>query len=122
MPINDKDKKMYASIYKAIVPKGLRPESQKDIDAMLETVGGEALPQDKFQRMLRKIKGEEPLGFEAQCKSSESFESLTSREKELVVLYREQGKAIPPDIQKKLEDMRKRAKGKQDKEKTDDGK
>jgi hypothetical protein len=113
--INDNDKKLYESIYKAIVPKGLRPESQKDIDAMLETIGGEVLSQDKFQRMLRKIKGEEPLGFEAQCKSSESAESLTSREEKLVVLYREQGKAIPPEIQKKLEDMRKRAQGKQDK-------
>jgi hypothetical protein len=115
MSINH-DKKIYPSIYKSIVSKGLRPESQEYLDALLDTIGGKPLTEDKFCRMLRKVKGEEPFGFETCSESPNAFASLTSQEEQLLAFYREQGKQIPPEILRKLEEMRKRAKEEQDKE------
>lgn len=117
MSSDNEDKKLYSLIYKAIVPKGLRPESQEEIEAMLDTIGGEPLPEDKFMRMMRKIKGEEPVG--VMPDESDIFlleEKLTSHERELLAHYRTRGEAIPPEIRQKLDEMRKRALGKQDKD------
>jgi hypothetical protein len=52
------DKFINKLIYNASVPKGLRPESLEDIDAMLDALGGQEYAVDKFERMMKKIKGE----------------------------------------------------------------
>lgn len=45
-------------VYKAHVPKGLRPETNEDIDAMLDAIGGDKYTDKKVQRMMQKIKGQ----------------------------------------------------------------
>jgi len=117
MSSDKEDKKLYSLIYKAIVPKGLRPESQEEIEAMLDTIGGEPLSEDKFMRMMRRIKGEEPIGVIPD--EPDAFlleEKLSPHERQLLTRYRTRGEAIPPEIQKKLDEIRKRALGKQDKD------
>ena len=59
MPPENTDKKINSLIHRAIVPRGLRPESQEDIEAMLDTIGGEKLSEEKFRRMMNKVKGNE---------------------------------------------------------------
>jgi len=113
MPAKYSDKELNSLIFKAIVPRGLRPTSRQDIEAMLDALGGEEISEDKLQRMLRKVRGEEPIGF-CDLESLDSLEDLTARQKELVAFYRAQGKQLPPDIQAKLNEIRKRAKGHQD--------
>ena len=113
MPAKYNDKELNSLIFKAIVPKGLRPTSKQDIEAMLDALGGEEISENKLQRMLRKIRGEEPIGF-CDWESLNSLEELTIRQEELVAFYRAQGKQLPPDIQAKLDNIRKRAKGNQD--------
>ena len=41
-------------VFKAIVPKGLRPENPEEIDAMLDALGGETQSEENVQRMLLK--------------------------------------------------------------------
>lgn len=60
--MSEADKKINSLIHRALGPRGLRPESQGDIEAMLDTIGGEELSEEKFRRMMKKIKGKEPVG------------------------------------------------------------
>ena len=93
-------------VFKAIVPKGLRPETPEEIDAMLDVIGGEALSEDTVQRMLQKIRGEEPLGEpqkEGGLGSPEDVaESLSAAE---LALYRNRNDDIPPEVEQLLQDM-----------------
>lgn len=113
MPAKYSDKELNSLIFKAIVPKGLRPTSKQDIESMLDALGGEDISEDRLQRMLRKVRGEEPIGF-CDWESLDSLKDLTARQEELVAFYRARGKQLPPDIQAKLDEIRKRAKGHQD--------
>lgn len=113
MPAKYSDKELNSLIFKAIVPKGLRPTSQGDVEAMLDALGGEEPSEDKLERMLRKVRGVESVGF-CDWESIDSLEKLTVRQEELVAFYRARGKELPPDIQAKLDEIRKRAKGHQD--------
>ena len=64
MAIKNKDSNQRLSkiLNDALIPPGFRPKSNMAIEAMLETIGGEPLSSDKLARMLRKIKGKEPIG------------------------------------------------------------
>ena len=43
-------------VFRAIVPRRLRPETPKEIDAMLDSMNAGPLPEATVQRMLGKIK------------------------------------------------------------------
>lgn len=106
-------------IYNAFVPKGLRPESIEDIDGMLDAIGGQEYSDDKFQRMMQKIKGEEPLHANHN-KYTESFcEEITESESELMAMHRDGSEKVSPDSQKKLDEMRNRVR-KHDEEREED--
>lgn len=106
---DENQKQINKLIYNASVPKGLRPESKEDIDAMLDTIGGQEYSDDKFQRMMKKIKGEIPIRAD-HVKLTESFnEEMTEHESKLVGMHRDGSKDISPDSQKKLDEMRNRA-------------
>ena len=107
MPAKYSDKELNSLIFKAIVPTGLRPTSQGDVETMLDALGGEEPSEDKLERMLRKVRGEESVGF-CDWESIDSLEKLTIRQEELVAFYRARGKELPPDIQAKLDEIRKR--------------
>ena len=114
------DQELNSLIYKAIVPKGLRPTKPSDIEAMLDAIGGQEPSDGKLQRMLRKVRGEEPIGvFEERIE--EPSQELTREQQELVAFFRARGEEIPPEIQAKLDEMRKRAKRKEEEDEADHG-
>ena len=51
------DAELNELVFKAIVPKGLRPETPEEINAMLDSLEAEPQPEETVQRMLRKIRG-----------------------------------------------------------------
>jgi hypothetical protein len=77
---------------------------------MLDTIGGDEFSAEKVERMLRKIRGEEPIGLTSLRTEDERVEALNVEERELVAFYRAKGQEIPPDVRAKLEAMRRRAK------------
>ena len=119
MAIKNKDSNQRLSevLNAALIPPGLRPKSNTAIEAMLETIGGEPLSSDKLARMLRKIEGKEPIGNRIQQEVDISPDVLNETQQELLMLYRSKGRAIPPEIQAMLDDMRKRAAESKDEEK-----
>ena len=96
-------------VHRALVPKGLRPRTNEDIEQMLNTIGGEPVSDEKLKRMLRKIDGEEEILPRSPRQSAPVDAELTADERELVALYRAQGKALPPEIVAKLKAMEERA-------------
>ena len=74
------------------------------------------LSSDKLARMLRKIEGKEPVGNRIQQEVAISPGVLNETQQELLMLYRSKGRAIPPEIQAMLDDMRKRAAESKDEE------
>ena len=98
-------------IREALVPKGFRPADPAGIEAMLDTIGGDKFSDDKIERMLRKIRGEEPIGLIPAHDEDEGVAALSNEERTLVTLYRAKGLEIPPEVQAKLDAMRRRAKG-----------
>lgn len=94
----------------ALVPKGHRPTAPKDIDQMLDLIAVPDISDQKLKRMLRKINGEE-LTFVEQDPEIPRTETdaLTGIERELVALYRSQGKDLPPEIAEKLKAMEEKA-------------
>jgi len=119
MAIKSKDSNQRLSeiLNAALIPPGFRPKSNMAIEAMLETIGGEPLSSDKLARMLRKIEGKEPIGNRIQQEVAISPGVLNETQQELLMLYRSKGRAIPPEIQAMLDDMRKRAAESKDEEK-----
>ncbi len=119
MAIENKNsnQRLHQILNAALIPSGFRPQSDAEIEAMLETIGGEPLSSDKLARMLRKIDGKEPIGVKLQKEVDVSPSVLNETQRELVMLYRSKGRAIPPEIQAMLDDMRKRAARSEDEEK-----
>lgn len=97
-------------IQRALIPPGLRPTTNDEIERMLDSIGGEAMSDGKLERMLRKVTGEEPIGVRQPRESSEPLRQLSPEQEEQVALYlRAEGKEIPPDIQEILDEIEKRA-------------
>jgi len=100
------DAELNELLFKAIVPKGLRPETPEEIDAMLDAIGGETPSENAVQRMLRKIRGEEPLGNPQENidLGPSGVEAMDLSDAELA-LYRNQNDDVPPEIDQLLQDM-----------------
>lgn len=106
----------------ALVPKGHRPRTPEEIDRMLDLIDTPEVSNQKLQRMLRKVNGEEPTFVEPEPAASQPGTSeLTAAERELVALYKSQGKDLPPEIQEKLRAMEERASRPPDDEEPDGG-
>lgn len=112
---NNSNQRLHEILNAALIPPGFRPQSNTEIEALLETIGGEPLSSDKLARMLRKIGGKDPIGVKLQKEVDVSPCVLNETQRELVMLYRSKGRAIPPEIQAMLDDMRKRAANPEDK-------
>ena len=110
--MNNKDKPQESInklISDAIIPKGLRPETNEDIDAMLDAIGGEKYSDNKLLRMMQKINGEIPIHPDCNNATNNGCEEVTEQENELMAMYREGDDNISSDSQDKLDEMRKRA-------------
>ena len=68
MDIENKNsnQRLHKILNAALIPPGFRPQNNTEIEALLETIGGESLSSDKLARMLRKINGKEPIGVKLQ--------------------------------------------------------
>lgn len=106
------DEELNDLIYRATVPKGLRPTTPDETDAMLDAIGGEVPSEETVRRMLRKIRGEEPIGTghpgDGVADAWPRTEEVNVPEESLA-LFRNQNEEIPPDVKEKLEAMEKRA-------------
>lgn len=113
--MNNKDethKVVNRLVYQACIPKGLRPETNEDIDAMLDAIGGDKYSDEKIQRMMQKIMGQIPLDSTTDNITNGYYEEMTEQENELMAMHRDGSEEISSDSQKKLDEMRKRARKK----------
>jgi hypothetical protein len=92
-----------------MVPKGYRPKEDADIEKLLDAVGTEPMSEEKKQRMLRKIKGLEPVFAPCSPPTPVTATELTEQEQELVALHRGRNKPLPPDLAAKVKAMEERA-------------
>jgi hypothetical protein len=113
------DRELYDLIYEAMIPAGHRPETDEEIEAMLEGCAGDELPQEQFNRMLRKIRGQEEIGIRETDDISLIESQLTEEQQELVALHRAEGKELPPEIQALLEKLRMEAKAQRNEDRGD---
>lgn len=111
MTENNSDKRLERLVRRAGVPRGFRPQSDAEIEKLLDTVGGEPYSKDKLARMLAKIRGDhlEARPSAPTPSASAAFASLSESERELAELYRAQGKPLPPELEAKLKEMERRA-------------
>jgi hypothetical protein len=121
MTPEDPDKRLRERIEKAFVPADLCSTDPAAVEALLDAAKAEPFPEDKVQRMLKKLRGELPISKREQAKEKENKEEeeeepawseteLTQEEKELVALYRNGGGELPPAIKEKLRRLRDKAK------------
>jgi hypothetical protein len=73
---------------------------------MLKACAAEAMPDEKLQRMLRKVRGEEEIGVRHDPMVEAFEQTLTEQQRELVVLHKSEGKDFPPEIKALLEKLR----------------
>ena len=108
-------------VQRSLVPRGFRPETDEEIEAMLEGLGSGEVSQDKLQRMLGKIQGSTPMAWEVVAEESNSWQSDSAEAKELAEMYREKGEELPPELEAKLREMEEKASGLPDEEDDTDG-
>ena len=88
-------------IAKVVLPPDLCPSDPATIEAMLDKARGLPLSDDQVERMLKKAKGELPVGErEDEEETLGSEESLTEEQRELVFLCRNEGIEFPPRSRK----------------------
>jgi len=112
MTPEEHDKPVRDLVAKTYLPPDLCPAAPKDIEAMLDAVGGKPLDEDQVQRMLKKARGELPVGEHEEEEPEWSEESLSEEERELVALHRNEGAELPPEVEEKLRRLREKAKEK----------
>jgi hypothetical protein len=113
MTPDDSDKRLREKIEKAFVPADLCNRNPDAIEPLLDAAKAEAFSEDKIQRMLKKLKGEIPLG-EREKEEEQSpvwtESELTEEEDALVALHRNSGGELPPEVEEKLRRLREQAK------------
>jgi len=124
--MNDKqdqnDRILDGLVRRTIVPKGFRPETDAEIEAMLDGLGQGEMPDDKLQRMLGKINGQIPMSWERDDEVSPYRDCDTAEARELAEMFRAKGEELPPELQEKLREMEERAAEYPDEEEDTDGK
>lgn len=109
MTDSNPDRRLEDLLRRALVPKGYRPTKDDDIERLLDTVGSHAISEEKKQRMLRKIRGQEAVFPERSPEIPEPPEQLTEAEEQMRVLCRSRGQPLPPDLAAKVKAMEERA-------------
>lgn len=96
-------------VRRAIVPKGFRPRTDAEIEAMLDGLGQDEMPEEKMHRMLGKIRGQIAMGWERNEASPLDRKCDSEEAREMAEMFRAKGEELPPDLEKKLREMEKRA-------------
>tara|TARA_A100001391_G_scaffold160381_2_gene119021 strand:- start:1085 stop:1453 length:369 start_codon:yes stop_codon:yes gene_type:complete len=103
------DRKIETLVRQTIVPIGFRPQSDSEIDQLLDAFGPEEVTNAKLERMLDKISGRGGSGSERpQVFFAVEFEE-TSESKEMAEMFRAQGDVLPADLEEQLREMERRA-------------
>jgi hypothetical protein len=117
MTPEEADKRLREKIERAFVPADLCTTDPAAVEALLDAAKAEPFPEDKVQRMLKKLRGDVPLGKrEEEAREEEeqpewSETELTQEEEELVALYRHGGGGdLPAEVKEKLRKLREKAK------------
>ena len=98
-----------ALLFRAMVPKGFRPSNDAEIEQMLNALGAVEVPEAKLSRMLGKISGAIPKGWEDGIEVQPDTEDESAEAREMAELYRARGEALPPELEAKLKEMERRA-------------
>lgn len=109
MTPEEHDKPVRNFIAKVYLPPDLCPSDPKDIEAALDAAGARPLGEDQVERMLKKARGELPVGEREEQVPEWSENALSEEERELVALHRNEGSELPPDLEEKLRRLRERA-------------
>ena len=111
MTPEEQDKPVRDLIAEVYLPPDLCPSTPEAIEAMLDAAAGPPLTDEQVERMLKKAKGELPVG-ERRDQEDEAIwpeQGLTEQGQELVALYRNSGGELPPEIKEKLRQLREKA-------------
>ena len=108
------DKPVRDLIARFYLPPDLCPSDPKYIEAMLDAAGGRPLGEDQVERMLKKARGELPVGEREEEEPEYSEEALSEEERELVALHRNEGNELPPEVEEKLRRLREKAEEEED--------
>lgn len=96
-------------IRQTMVPKGHRPETDADIEKMLDTMGSEPMSDTKKDRILRKIRGQEPVFPTTPLAMPALSTQLSPEEQEVYALCRSKNKPLPTDLALKVKALEERA-------------
>ncbi len=96
-------------IRQTMVPKGHRPATDADIEKMLDAMGNESMSDAKKDRMLRKIRGHEPVFPIAPAATPAVSSQLSPEEQEVYALCRSKNKPLPPDLAAKVKALEEKA-------------
>jgi hypothetical protein len=116
MTPKDPDKRLREKIEKAFVSADLCTTDPAEVEALLDAAKAEPFAEDKVQRMLKKLKGDLPIGKREQQQEEDEEEEepvwtegeMTEVE-ELVALHKNSSGELPPEIQEKLRQLREKA-------------
>lgn len=112
MTPEDPGKRLREKIEKAFVPADLCTTDPTAVEALLDAVKAEPFAEDKVQRMLKKLKGDLPIGKREQQQEEEPVWTegeMTEEEEALVALHKNSSGELPPEIQEKLRRLREKA-------------
>jgi len=115
MSHEENDKPIRDLIAKVFLPPDLCPADSASIEAMLDKAHRRPLGEDQIERMLKKAKGELPVGErEEEEEAAWSEDDLTVEQRELVFMCRNEGTELPPEIKEKLRRLREKAKAEEE--------
>ena len=109
MPRDDEDRLFDGLVERAIVPRGFRPETDEEIEAMLNSLGHVEIGENKLHRMIDKIEGSTPMGWDVVEDQDPVVIPDSAEARELAEMYRAKGEEIPPELEELLRDMERRA-------------
>jgi hypothetical protein len=107
----DPDKRLREKIEKAFVPANLCTTDPAAIESLLDAAKAEPFAEDKVQQMLKKLKGDLPVGKREQQEDEPVWteSGMTEEEEALVALHKNSSGELPPDIKEKLRRLREKA-------------
>jgi hypothetical protein len=121
MSHEENDKTIRDLIARVFLPPEECPADSASIEAMLDKAHGRPLSDEQVERMLKKAKGELPVGDrEEEEEAPWSEEQLTAEQREFVFLCRNEGTELPPEIEEKLRRLREKADAEEQEDEGDD--
>lgn len=106
----ENDKPIRDLIARVFLPPDECPADSASIEAMLDKASGRSFSDEQVERMLKKAKGELPVGERGDDDEEPwSEDELSAEQRELVFLCRNEGTDLPPEIEEKLERLREQA-------------